>query len=283
MPHAGVPTIDLERMTSHSRAQETHATTTGRTGRAARYAVRLPFLLWHVFVDLPAILVLMSPPFGGIRLASGERLGHRVVRWWSSGLMRVFGWRMSRSGTPMEGGVLFVANHVSWIDITALHSQHMMGFVAKREIRGWPVVGWLAAKGETIFHTRGSQESMGGVLHEMVARLREHRAVAVFPEGRTREGRELGPFHARIFVAAVEAGVPVQPIALRYGRGASAQTVVAFQPGESFMGNFLRLLGEPSREAEAVFLDPILPADADGRRRIADTARERIAAALERR
>lgn len=249
--------------------------------RFIRYLVRIPLLLWHVLVHLPVALLLMARPWGRRVLASGERLDHRVVRWWSAGLLRVFGMKVRRSGTPLPGAVMFVANHVSWIDIVALHSQRMMGFVAKREIAGWPVVGWLARRGETIFHQRGSQESLGGVLHEMLARLREGRAVGVFPEGRTRDGREVGPFHARIFLAAVEAQVPVQPVALRYGERGQAQTVVAFAPGESFFGNFLRLLGEPSRPADVMFLEPIAPDEADGRRRIAEAARARIVAAME--
>ena len=248
--------------------------------RVFRYAVRFPFLLWHLLVHLPVTIVLMAPPFGRLRLAGGGRLDQRMVRLWSGGLMRVFGMRVRRIGHPVPGAVMFVANHVSWIDIVALHSQRMMGFVAKREIAGWPLVGWLASRAETIFHQRGSQESLGGVLHEMLARLRDGRAVGVFPEGRTRNGREVGPFHARIFLAAVEAGVPVQPVALRYGEHGSAQTVVAFAPGESFFANFLRLLGEPSRPAEVVFLEPIAPGDAEGRRRIAETARDRIVAAM---
>ena len=248
--------------------------------RPLRYLVRLPLLAWHVLVHLPLTLLLMAPPFGRLRLAGGELLHHRMVRWWSGGLLRVFGMRVRRTGTPMPGAVMFVANHVSWIDIVALHSQRMMGFVAKREIADWPLVGWLASQAETIYHQRGSQESLGGVLHEMLARLRTGRAVGVFPEGRTRDGREVGPFHARIFLAAVEAGVPVQPVALRYGEGASAQADVAFAPGESFFANFLRLLGEPSRPVEVVFLEPIRPGDAEGRRRIADIARERIVAAM---
>jgi len=248
--------------------------------RIFRYAVRFPFLLWHLLVHLPVTVVLMAPPFGRLRLAGGGRLDQRMVRLWSGGLMRVFGMRVRRIGHPVPGAVMFVANHVSWIDIVALHSQRMMGFVAKREIAGWPLVGWLASRAETIFHQRGSQESLGGVLHEMLARLRDGRAVGVFPEGRTRNGREVGPFHARIFLAAVEAGVPVQPVALRYGEHGNAQTVVAFAPGESFFANFLRLLGEPVRPAEVVFLEPIAPGDTEGRRRIAETARDRIVAAM---
>ena len=258
----------------------THASPAARAARLLRYLVRTPMLLWHVLVHLPITLILMSWPFGDLPVG-GDRLGHRMVRWWQGGLMRVFGFRMRRIGTPLPGAVMFVANHVSWIDIVALHAYRMMGFVAKREIAGWPVVGWLATMGETIYHQRGSQESLGGVLHEMLARLRDGRAVGVFPEGRTRSGDEVGPFHARIFLAAVEAEVPVQPVALRYGDGASRQSVVAFGPAESFAANLLRLLGEPGCRADVVFLEPILPGDAEGRRRLADTARMRIVEAME--
>jgi 1-acyl-sn-glycerol-3-phosphate acyltransferase len=247
--------------------------------RWLRYGYRLPLLLWHLLVDLPLVLLLQNRLTAGLELG-GERLDHRLIRAWSAGLMRVFGFRLRRTGTPLQGATVFVANHVSWVDIIALHSQRMMGFVAKREIAGWPLVGWMAARGETIFHQRGSTESLGGVLHEMLARLRAGRSVGVFPEGRTRDGREVGPFHARIFLAAVEAGAPVQPVALRYGAGGGAQTAVAFRPGEDFVGNFLRLLGEPARIAEVRFLAPIAPGDAEGRRRIAELARERIVAAM---
>jgi 1-acyl-sn-glycerol-3-phosphate acyltransferase len=248
--------------------------------RTLRYLYRVPFLLWHIFIDLPVTLLLMSPPLGGIDVG-GNRFDHLMIRAWSSGLMRAFGFRVRRIGMPVREATLFVANHVSWVDIVTLHSQRMMGFVAKREIAGWPVVGWVASRGETIFHQRGSQESLGGVLQEMLSRLRSGHSVGVFPEGRTRDGREVGPFHARIFLAAVEAGAPVQPIAVRYGVNASAQHVVAFRAKESFLHNFMRLIGEPSRVVEVVFLEPIVPGDAGGRRRIAELARERIVAAME--
>jgi 1-acyl-sn-glycerol-3-phosphate acyltransferase len=248
--------------------------------RAIRYLYRLPLLVWHLLVDLPLVLLAITLPAHRVRLASGERLDHRLIRAWQSGLMRVFGIRMRSVGTPLPGPTVFVANHVSWIDIVALHSQRMMGFVAKREIAGWPLVGWLATRGETIYHQRGNTESLGGVLHEMLARLRAGRSVGVFPEGRTRGGHEVGPFHARIFLAAVEAGTPVQPVALRYGVRGEAQTIVAFGPQENFVQNFFRLLGEPSRPAEAIFLEPIPAEGGEGRRRIAELSRERIVAAL---
>jgi hypothetical protein len=76
------------------------------------------------------------------------------------------------------------------------------------------------------------------------------------------------------------AGVPAQPVALKYGLRGDAQTIVAFAEKESFFANFLRLLGEPSRVAEVHFLEPVAPGD-DGRRRMAEACRARIVAAME--
>ncbi len=257
------------------------AAAAGGVARTFRYLYRIPLLLLHVLVPLPLTLLCLAPPLARIRCGD-EGLGERAVRIWSTGLMRIFGFRLRRFGTPLPGATLFVANHVSWIDIETLHSQRMMGFVAKQEIRGWPLVGWLAAQGQTIFHQRGSSDSLSGVMERMAERLREGRSVGVFPEGRTRGGHEVGPFHARIFTAAVEAQVPVQPVALRYGTRGEAQTLVAFGHRENFLRNFLRLLGERTRVAEVHFLEPIPPGDdSGGRRRIAELARERIVAAME--
>lgn len=257
-----------------------HASSGGALGRAFRYLYRVPLLLVHIFLLLPLVLLSMVPLWSGLRVG-GLRVEHLAVKLWSAGLMRIFGFRLRRIGTPLPDPVMFVANHVSWVDIEMLHSQRMMGFVAKQEIRGWPVVGWLTARGETIFHQRGSQESMGGVMHAMLARLQAGRPVGVFPEGRTRDGAEVGPFHARIFQPAVEAGVPVQPVALRYGPRGNAQMLVAFGARESFFANFVRLLGEPARNADICFLVPIVAGEVEGRSRIAELARDRIVAAMQ--
>jgi len=243
--------------------------------RALRYLVRLPMLAWHLLVHLPITLVLIAMGEVG-----GRRLDHAAIRGWARGLLWIFGLHVRREGTPLPGGTLFVANHVSWVDIVALHSQHMMGFIAKSEIRGWPVVGWLTTHAETVFLERGNTHSLGGVMGEMASRLRQGRAVAVFPEGGTRDGVELGAFHARIFTAAVEADAPVQPVALCYGDGCKAQSIVAFARGENFIANFFRLLGEPARPARVCFLEPILHADHEGRRGIAQLARARVLAAM---
>jgi 1-acyl-sn-glycerol-3-phosphate acyltransferase len=248
--------------------------------RFFRYLWRLPALLLHVSLGLLAVVLMMGPVGRALTIA-GERGDHWGIRTWSRLMMRCFGMRVLRVGTPLPGSAMFVANHVSWIDITLLHSQRVVGFVAKSEIARWPLVGYLASAAGTIYHHRGDNESLHGVMHQMLQRLQEGRSVGVFPEGRTCDGRELGPFHARIFQPAVLAQCAVQPVALKYGAGGSAQATVAFRPRENFLQNFWRLLGEPARPVEVHFLEPTYAsAEGEGRRRLAQLCRERILAAM---
>jgi 1-acyl-sn-glycerol-3-phosphate acyltransferase len=265
-------------MNSSSEAQEL-ATSRRDPARALRYALRTPLLLLHLGLGLPLTVLMINPLTARWRIG-GERVDHRVIRAWSLGMMRIFGFRVRRFGTPLPDGAMFVANHVSWMDITLLHSQRVVGFVAKSEISRWPLIGWLGRRGGTIYHRRGSNESLNGVLHQMVARLQSGQAVGVFPEGGTTPGDSVRTFHARIFQAAVVAQTPVQPVALRYGADGEAQTIIAFAPGENLVRNLLRVLGEPARVAEVHFLEPVLPGG-EGRRHLAETCRERIVVTMQ--
>lgn len=247
--------------------------------RPLRYALRTPVLLVHLLVGLPLTLLALLPPHRGLLDRRGERLDHRAIRWWSGVLMRIFGLQLVRVGEPLGGATLFVANHLSWMDIEILHSQRMMCFVAKSEIERWPLVGWLAGRAGTIYHRRGSTESLSSVSAVMVERLRAGLGVGVFPEGGTSAGDHVRTFHARIFQAAIDANVPVQPVALRFSRGGRYDTSIAFRERENFLHNFLRVLGERATRVEIVFCAPVA-VQGEGRRRIAETARARIVAAL---
>lgn len=248
--------------------------------RPLRYLWRVPFLLLHIVLAILLAAFVMSWNRNCVMKDGREPFPHRLIRWWSTALMRIFGLRAVRVGEPLADPVLFVANHTSWIDIVLLHSQRAACFVAKAEIANWPLVGWLAASGGTIFHRRGSNHSLAAVMQVMVERLRAGRSVAVFPEGGTGHGGVLKVFHARIFQAALDAEVVVQPVALRFARNGRRLIDAGFRDHESFMGNFLRLLGGPPMDAEVHFLQPV-PASPDARRRMAELSRERIAAALE--
>lgn len=246
--------------------------------RPLRYLLRTPLLLLHILIAVPLALAVFNPLAQRLSIG-GERLDHRATRWWSGALLRCFGLRIRRVGEPLPGATLFVANHVSWMDIELMHSQHMMCFVAKAEIERWPLVGWLASRAGTIYHRRGSTHSLGAVMERVVERLQQGMPVGVFPEGGTGAGNSVRTFHARIFQVAASAGVPIQPIALCYGKNGKMDLRVPFGPRESFLANVVRIFGSPRIDAEVHFLEP-LTMSGEGRREIAEIARSRIAAAL---
>lgn len=248
--------------------------------RPLRYLWRVPLVLLHIVVGIGLCSLILSWNQDAVMKDGKEPFAHRMIRWWSVMLLRIFGMRSVRFGEPLTDPVLFVANHTSWLDIEMLHSQRAACFVAKAEIASWPLVGWLAASGGTIFHRRGNNHSLASVMQVMVERLHEGRSVAVFPEGGSGFNGVLRVFHARIFQAALDAGVPVQPVALRFARDGRRLIDAGFREGESFLANIVRLLGEPPMDAEVHFLAPV-PASPDARRRMAELSRERIAAALE--
>jgi 1-acyl-sn-glycerol-3-phosphate acyltransferase len=248
--------------------------------RPLRYLWRVPLLLLHIVLGILLCSLILSWNQQAVMKNGREPFVHRMIRWWSTTLLRVFGLRSVRFGQPLADPVLFVANHTSWIDIELLHSQRAACFVAKAEIARWPLVGWMAATGGTIFHRRGSNHSLASVMQVMVERLRGGRSVAVFPEGGSGYNGVLKVFHARIFQAALDAEVPVQPVGLRFARAGRRIVDAGFREDETFMGNLVRLLGEAPMDAEVHFLTPV-PASPDARRRMAELSRERIAAALE--
>jgi 1-acyl-sn-glycerol-3-phosphate acyltransferase len=243
-----------------------------------RYLWRVPLLVIHVFLGI-LLTLLVSNPITGRRSLLPQRYWDRLVQRWSRAMLRLFGFRTRIVGNPAPDPALFVANHVSWLDIQALHAARGASFVAKAEIARWPLVGWLASQAGTIFHKRGSNDSLARVMDHMRDRLRERTSVAVFPEGGTGTGERLRPFHARIFQVAMDTGAMIQPVAIVYGDGGRMNLDVPFQPGEKFFPNAWRLLGQRAMDAEVHFLEPLAPT-ADGRRQLAELARGRIAAVL---
>lgn len=246
--------------------------------RTIRYLVRSPLLIIHALIAAPMVLVVFNPLSRRVRIGD-ERLDQRATRWWSGRILRIFGMRIRAFGSPLPGAVLFVANHLSWLDIELIHSQRAIHFVAKAEIAHWPLVGWLASHAGTIFHRRGDTHSMASVMQRGADCLRAGAAVGVFPEGGSGYGDRVGTFHARIFQMALDADVPVQPVALRYGVDGRQDLHMPFARRESFMANFLRVLGAPPMDAEVHFLPPIENVP-DARRRMAEASRAAIVAEL---
>ena len=209
-----------------------------------RLLYRFPFLLLHLTVGLPFALLGFLPLLRDINI-SGKTLQEIAHRWWSRTSCRIFGLKIKVDGQFVEGPALIAANHISWIDIPLLHSISPMGFVAKAEIERWPLAGFLARVGDTVFHRRGSHDSASQVIMVMNKRLHSGHKVAIFAEGGILPGSGIKRFHARLFAAAIESDKPVHPVSLRYLRQGQHHEGIVFGAGETFVGNFFRLLSQP--------------------------------------
>jgi len=190
---------------------------------------------------------------------------------------RTLGADVTVTGHPLDRDVLFVANHLSWFDILAMGGATGTAFVSKDGVAGWPVVGWLARLGGTIFIARTSRAAARAQADALTAALASGRPAMVFPEGTTNDGRTILPFHAALFAAAPAAGVRVQPVAIDYGALAPE---IAWGPDEPALAVARRLIARPGRIPITLrFLDPVDPAITD-RKALAAAARAAIVAAL---
>lgn len=233
----------------------------------------------RVTVHLFAGLLTCALVFPWTSAATHERL----IRRWSRKLLQIVkvnaGFRDLSNGAVAQRS-LIVANHVSWLDIFVMNSVHPCHFVAKSDIRGWPLIGWLCEKTGTIFIARGKQREVRKIYEGLVHQIQAGDRVAFFPEGTTAPQGTLLPFHANLFEAAIQAQVPIQPFAVRY---LDAQGVL--HPAADFIGDmtFVEsmavILKAGGLQAELVRM-PAISTDGAHRRDIAQLARQAVAQGL---
>ncbi len=176
---------------------------------------------------------------------------------------------------------LFVMNHISWFDIPVLASQKPLHFLSKAEVKSWPVIGWFTAKAGTLFIQRGVSGAAENSLKEITQCLESAGSVVVFPEGTTTDGSSLKKFHGRLLQAAINAGVEIQPIALRYPYKNGINPHVPYIGDLTFMDSVFGLTRSKPLNIELHFLSPInehLQADSNtSNKQLAAIARQAIA------
>lgn len=121
-------------------------------------------------------------------------------------------------------GVLVAANHVSWLDIFAMSAVYPSSFIAKQEIKSWPVLGKMGQNAGTVFINRNSRRDIEPINRAICATLQRGQNVSFFPEARTSSGLELLPFKVALFQSAIDAGAKVLAVALRYYDEAGKRT-----------------------------------------------------------
>lgn len=236
---------------------------------------RIALLATHVAVGL-----FLS---GAVFPWLGERGRAACFRWWSRRILSILHVRLRHCGmaAPVKARPLLVlSNHVSWLDIFVIRSHIECLFVAKSEIRGWPLVGWLVAKQGTVFVQRARRHDTSRVNSALETALTEGQAMAVFPEGTTTDGTEVKPFHGSLLQPLVQCGGYALPVALgyRYPDG-RPNDKAAYAGDRSLWESTVLLASQPEIVAELHVLEPV-HAQGKHRRDLAEFCSERIAEAL---
>lgn len=192
---------------------------------------------------------------------------------------RAAGMQVRTVGAPLPRDVLFLANHLSWLDILVVAGASGAAFVAKAEVATTPVIGWLARLNNTVFVARTERSGVRGQADALRSALASGQPVALFPEGTTDGGPDILPFRASLLASLFPPlpGVRVQPVALDYGAAAHDLAWIGDEVG---LANVRKVLSRRGTVPVTLhFLAPVDPASGD-RKALARAARDEIVDAL---
>ena len=209
----------------------------------------------------------------------GDRRRLLLKQTWSAALLDALGVEVEADLTHAVPGALLVANHISWIDIFVINAVMPSAFVSKEEVRHWPIIGWLAARNDTVFLRRGSRGHARIINEQVAGLLGQGKHVAVFPEGTTTDGRSLLHFHAALLQPALAAGRPVLPAAISYWELDGQRSLAPRYDGDISLGECTRAILGRKRLIARLVTTPLRGLNGEDRRVVAAEAREAIALA----
>jgi 1-acyl-sn-glycerol-3-phosphate acyltransferase len=206
-----------------------------------------------------------------------------LVGWWSAKLLRIVGVATRVEGEPpgeSETGAMIAANHVSWLDIFAISGVRPTRFIAKSEIRDWPLAGWIVERAGTIFIRRDRRRDTARINDLVHDALAQGDRVGLFPEGTTTEGDQLLKFHTSLFEPAIANRAHVHPCAIRYEHAdGSLCRAIAYVGELSFMQSLGLVIRQRGVVVRIAFASPLEPG-AGTRRDAAAAAQSAVATLL---
>jgi len=234
-------------------------------------------ILLHVIVGVCKLSFLF--PF----LNSSQKKRH--IQQWSQYLLNIFHIRLQVLGPDQAllGPYLIASNHISWLDIHVINAVQPVRFVAKAEVRGWPVFGWMAEQLGTVFIRRDSPRHARQVVDQIADVLRVE-SICIFPEGTSTTGQSVLPFKPNLFESAIVAKVAVLPIAIIYQSSVTGlrSDVPAFIGDMGLLESMSKIIKNRFLVAQIVILDPSCPSETPDmdRKQLASFCQESIAKAL---
>lgn len=241
--------------------------------KSLKLAWRLSRVILHILTGL-CTCMLVFPWIGPAR-----RMGH--IQRWSQRVLCTFAITVEQTGElAVLPNALLVANHISWVDVFVINARFPSRFVAKSEVRAWPLIGPLSALAGTVFVARGRQSDLKRTVGELARKLRAGERIACFPEGTSAAQGDLQPFRANLFESAIDARVPVQALAVSYVDDDGAlHPSVEYIATTSLAESMLAILaGKPIRARLHAL--PALATEGVSRRALAMSSEEQVREAL---
>lgn len=224
--------------------------------------------------------VLLATFYPMLPLVSQRSLLQR----WSHKLLNILSIELAVDGFPAAypDGALLVANHISWLDVFVINAAMPCNFIAKSEVRSWPVIGLLCRRSRTLFIVRNNKREVLQANQQIASRLSQGDNIALFPEGTTTSGRHCEHFHASLFQCVIDAGRPVLPTAIRYQDiDGNFSEVPAYIDDMTLPQSIMRILRTRRLHARLTFL-AMKQTAGEERRALASQAHTAISALLER-
>ncbi|MFC4529775.1 lysophospholipid acyltransferase family protein [Sphaerisporangium dianthi] len=259
-----------------------------------------PLLRLSRLLGAVAVVLAGLPCALAVRALGGTR-ADVVTMVWCRVFLRVLGVRLEvRQGYTMLGGaaltpvaapepgaaaererrgagVLLVANHISWLDPIVVAAITPCLALAKSEIAAWPLIRSLVAASGAIFIDRERLSALPGTVRALADALRAGRSVVAFPEGTTWCGRRGGPFRRAVFQAAIDAGAPVRPVALRFrDRAGQLATGPAFVGDDTLPASLARVVSAKGLVVEVTVFPVIAHTGGLTRRALAGLAQATV-------
>ena len=185
-------------------------------------------------------------------------LGSRLSQLWHRSIITILGVELKISGNRENANVLFVSNHITWLDISILGALIPTHFLSKIEVKHWPVIGYLATRAGTLYLERGYHHATIAANSAMQQALAQQHNVVLFAEGTTTEGSPR-KFHGRLMQSAIDAESQVQPVAIFYPdeTGRAINKNILYIDEMHFLRSAFTILGQKKITAEIHFLSPV--------------------------
>ncbi len=195
---------------------------------------------------------------------------------WAGRLIGGLGVDVTYRGSPPSTPVLFAGNHRSYLDILVLAARLPVAFMAKAEIKSWPILGPSAGDLGAIYVKREESSSRHDARDALRQRLEAGVSVVIFPEGTTSRGPGTLPFRHGAFGIAIDNGVPVVPVSIHY-----EDPALAWIGDDSFLPHFLRVMGRRRHRICVHIGEPLHPQPGTSAALLAHDTRNLVQRALE--